>query len=69
MPILDIILSSFGFLAGSKNFIWRKKESLYPYKTIKRVEIRKIEEGPVLRTQNSQLRKMHTQIETRSENK
>jgi hypothetical protein len=69
MPILDIILSSFGFLAGSKNYIWQKKESPYPYKTIKRIEIRKIEEGPVLRTQNSQLRKMHTQIETRSENK
>lgn len=68
MPILDIILSSFGFLTGSKNFVWQKKESPYPYKTIKRVEIRKIKDGPVLRTQDSKLRKMHTQIETRSDN-
>ncbi len=65
-PIINIILMSFGFAAGSKNYIWQKKESPYPFKTIKRVEIRKIEEGPVLEVQQSRLKKIHTEIELKT---
>ncbi|SRR3990167_574268 len=65
-PIINVILNSFGFTLGSKNYVWKKKESLYPFKTIKRVEIRKIEEGPVLKTQESRLKKIHTEVELKT---
>ena len=65
-PIINVILNSFGFTLGSKNYVWKKKESLYPFKTIKRVEIRKIEEGPVLKTQESRLKKIHTEEELKT---
>ena len=54
-PIINILLSSFGFATGSKNYVWQKKESPYPFKTIKKVEIKKIAEGPVLKVQESRL--------------
>lgn len=66
MPIADIILSSFGFLLGSKNYTWKKKESDYPFKSIKRVKLQKIEEGPVLKAQESRLKKIHSQVELRT---
>src|SRR3989338_7688985 len=56
-PLINIILSSFGFTLSSKNYVWQKKESPYPFKTVKRIEVRKIEEGPVLKTQESRLKK------------
>ena len=62
-PIVNTLLMSLGFAAGSKNYIWQKKESPYPFKTIKRVEIRKIAEGPVLKVQESRLKKIHTEVE------
>ena len=65
-PIINILLSSFGFATGSKNYVWQKKESPYPFKTIKRVEIKKIEEGPVLKVQQSRLKKIHTEIELKT---
>lgn len=65
-PILNIILSSIGFATGGKNYTWKKKESPYPFKTIKRAQIKKIEQGPVLQAQKSQLRKMHTDVELRT---
>ena len=65
-PIINILLSSFGFAAGSKNYVWQKKESPYPFKTIKRVEIRKIAEGPVLKVQESRLKKIHTEVELKT---
>lgn len=66
VPILSVVLGAFGFLAGGKNYTWKKKESPYPFKPIKRVKIKKIEDGPVLRAQQSLLRKMHTEVELHS---
>ncbi|MEK7540785.1 MAG: PrgI family protein [Patescibacteria group bacterium] len=65
-PIINVLLSSLGFAAGSKNYVWKKKESPYPFKTIKRVEIRKIAEGPVLKVQESRLKKIHTEVELKT---
>jgi len=65
-PIINVLLSSVGFAAGSKNYIWQKKESPYPFKTIKKVEIRKIAEGPVLKVQESKLKKIHTEVELKT---
>lgn len=65
-PIINSILMSVGFAAGSKNYIWKKKESPYPFKTVKRVEIRKISEGPILKTQESRLKKIHTEVELKT---
>lgn len=64
VPLLNILLNSIGFATGAKDYTWKKKESPYPFKTIKRARIEKIEEGPVLKAQTSNLRKMHTNIET-----
>lgn len=66
IPILGVFLGAFGFATKGKNYTWKKKESPYPFKTIKRVEIKKIEDGPVLKGQQSRLRKMHTEVETHS---
>jgi hypothetical protein len=66
VPILNTIMGSIGFAVGGKNYTWKKKESLYPFKPIKRTPIKKIEEGPVLRAQKSQLRKIRTSVETRT---
>jgi hypothetical protein len=66
MPLANILLSSVGFLAGSKNYTWKKKESAYPFKAVKRIQIRKIDEGPKLQAQTSRLKKIHTQVELRS---
>lgn len=65
VPILNMILGSIGFALGGKSYIWKKKESPYPFKPIKRTQLKKIEEGPVLQAQTSQLKKIHTQIETK----
>lgn len=65
-PIINVLLMSLGFAAGSKNYVWQKKESSYPFKTIKRVEIRKIEEGPVLEVQQSRLKKIQTDIQLKT---
>ena len=64
VPLLNILLNSIVFATGAKDYTWKKKESPYPFKTIKRARIEKIEEGPVLKAQTSNLRKMHTNIET-----
>lgn len=66
VPVINIILSSIGFLTGAKDYTWKKKESPYPFKPIKRTQIKKIEEGPVLQAQQSQLRKIRTQVETKT---
>ncbi len=66
MPIINILLNSFGFTLGSKNFVWKKRESPYPFKAIKRIQIKKIEEGPVLKTQESRLKKIHTEVELKT---
>ncbi len=66
IPILSVFLGAFGFITKGKNYTWKKKESPYPFKTIKRAEIKKIKEGPALKGQQSRLRKMHTEIEMHS---
>jgi len=66
MTVLDYILSSMGFAVGGKNYTWKKRESPYPFKTIKRAAIRKIDTGPVLKAQESQLKKSKTSIELRT---
>ena len=66
VPIINMILASIGFMTGGKNYTWKKKESLYPFKPIKRAQIKKIEQGPVLKIQQSQLKKTKTEVELRT---
>jgi len=66
VPILNLILGAIGFSFGGKNYTWKKKESPYPFKPLKRTQIKKIEQGPVLQAQSSQLRRMHTRVETQT---
>lgn len=66
VPVLNMILGSIGFAVGGKNYTWKKKESPYPFKPIKRTQIKKIEKGPVLQAQQSQLKKLRTQVETKT---
>lgn len=63
VPILNMILGAIGFSLGGKDYTWKKKESPYPFKPITRTQIKKIEQGPVLQAQSSQLKKTKTQIE------
>lgn len=65
-PVLNLILGSIGFSMGGKDYTWKKKESPYPFKPIKRTQIRKIEQGPVLQAQTSQLKKTKTMVEMRT---
>jgi len=67
IPILTIMLNSIGFLTGTKNYTWKKKESLYPFKTIHRAEIKKVEEEKVLGAgQKSGLKKLRTKVELKT---
>ena len=65
-PIINTILGAIGFSMGGKDYTWKKKESPYPFKPIVRTQIKKIEQGPVLQAQTSQLKRTRTKIETRS---
>jgi hypothetical protein len=65
-PLVNILLASIGFSMGGKNYTWKKKESLYPFKTVKRTVIKKIDQGPVLKAQESQLRKTKTNVELKT---
>ncbi|MCX6720868.1 MAG: PrgI family protein, partial [Candidatus Staskawiczbacteria bacterium] len=65
-PILNVIMGAIGFSMGGKNYTWKKKESPYPFKPIVRTQIKKITQGPVLQAQASQLKRMHTKLETRA---
>ena len=66
VPVLNMILGSIGFAIGGKNYVWQKKESPYPFKPIKRAQIKKIDEGPVLQAQKSQLKRTKTAVEMRT---
>ncbi len=66
VPVLNIMLSAIGFSMGGKNYTWKKKESPYPFKPIQRTHIKKIDQGPVLQAQTSQLKKTRTQIELKT---
>jgi hypothetical protein len=65
-PILELILGAIGFSMGGKDYTWKKKESPYPFKPISRTQIKKIDQGPVLQAQVSQLRKMKTRVELKT---
>ena len=65
-PILNVILGAIGFSMGKKDYTWKKKESPYPFKPIRRTQIKKLEQGPVLQDQVSQLKKIKTQVEMRT---
>ena len=66
VPVLNMILGSLGFAIGGKNYTWKKKESPYPFKSIKRAHIQRIDKGPVLQAQQSQLKKTKTEIDLRT---
>jgi len=66
VPLLNLILGAIGFSMGGKNYVWKKKESLYPFKPIRKTTLKKIEQGPVLQAQASQLRKTKTAIELKT---
>jgi len=65
-PIINTILGSIGFSMGGKNYTWQKKESPYPFKSIKRTQIKKLDQGPVLQAQTSQLKKTKNQVELKT---
>ena len=66
MPLINLIFEAVGFSFGGKNYTWKKKESPYPFKPIKRTQIKKIEQGPVLQAQSSQLKRTRTAIEMKT---
>jgi len=66
VPLLTLLLGAIGFATGGKDYTWKKKESPYPFKTIKRAAIKKIDQGPVLKAQESQLRKTRTAVELKT---
>lgn len=66
VPILNMLLGAIGFSMGGKDYTWKKKESPYPFKPIKRTQIKKINQGPVLQAQTSQLKKTKTAVELRT---
>jgi hypothetical protein len=66
VPLLDLVLASIGFASGGKDYTWKKKESPYPFKTFKRAVIKKIDQGPVLKAQDSQLRRTRTAVELKT---
>lgn len=65
-PILNWLLGLVGFSLGGKNYTWKKKEYPYPFKPIERTRIKKLDQGPVLQAQTSQLKRTKTQIELRT---
>lgn len=66
IPVLTMILGSIGFMAGSKNYTWKKKESLYPFKTIQRAPLKKVEEQKLEVSQKSGLKKLKDAVELRT---
>lgn len=63
-PVLTVTLNSIGFITGTRSYTWRKKESLYPFITIRKAEIKKIEENKTLKLeQKSNLKKLRTKID------
>jgi len=65
-PILNVILGSIGFSIGGKNYVWKKKEYPYPFKPIERTKIKKIDQGPVLQAQTSQLKRTKIMVDLKT---
>ncbi|MCX6806507.1 MAG: PrgI family protein [Candidatus Berkelbacteria bacterium] len=67
MPVLNIILNSIGFMRGSKAYTWKKKESLYPFKTIQKASLKPMaDEKKLGMGQSSGLKKLRTQVELKT---
>lgn len=67
IPVLTIMLNSVGFMGSSKNYTWKKKESLYPFKTIQKAPLKPIaEEKKLGMGQASGLKKLRTQVELKT---
>ncbi len=70
IPLLTILLNSLGFFSKAKSYTWKKKESIYPLKTIQikkaSLPLRKLEEEkPLAGGQKSELKKLRTKVELR----
>ena len=61
-----MLLGAIGFSLHGKDYTWKKKESPYPFKPMKRTQIKKIEQGPVLQAQTSQLKRTKASVELRT---
>ncbi len=62
-----LLLNSLGFLTGKKAYSWKKEESLYPFKAVKKTEIKIGEDKSGLKiAQESKLKKLRTQVELRT---
>ena len=66
VPIVTMLLGAIGFSLHGKDYTWKKKESPYPFKPMKRTQIKKIEQGPVLQAQTSQLKRTKASVELRT---
>jgi len=67
IPLLTIILNSIGFMGSSKTYTWKKKESLYPFKTIQKAPLKiTVEEKKLGMGQASGLKKLRTQVELKT---
>lgn len=66
MTLAELLFSSIGFSMGGKNYVWKKQESPYPFRPIKRTKIQKLEKKAVLQAQPSQLKKIKTEVEMRT---
>lgn len=64
VPVLEIATHSIGFLGKTKNYTWHKKESMFPFKTVQKAEIKKIvEHKPLGVGQKSVLKNLRTKVE------
>ncbi len=67
IPALTVILNSIGFLGSSKNYTWKKKESLYPFKTIQKAPLKfVVEEKKLGMGRASALKSLKTQVELKT---
>ena len=66
VPVLNYVMSSVGFSMGGKDYTWKKKESPYPFKPIARTHIKKLDQGPVLQAQTSQLKKLKNSVDLKT---
>ena len=64
IPLITILLNSIGFASKTREYTWKKKETLYPFKTVQRAPLKKIQEEKKLGTgQQSHLKKLRTRVE------
>lgn len=67
VPLLTLIFGYIGFSSSTKGYTWKKKESLYPFKTVQRAPLRKVdEENKIGLAQKSSLKKLRTQVELKT---